>query len=113
RVEGVVRDMLKEKGYRDAEVTHEIKEIAGGPKLIHLTFHMDEGPSVKIRKIDFIGNKAVSAGRLKRAMKDNKQMWWLSFLSGRGTYQETKFDDDAQKLVEYYQDRGYIKAVVG
>ena len=113
RVEGVVRDMLKEKGFRDAEVTHEIKEIAGGPKLIHLTFHMDEGPSVKIRRIAFIGNKAVSTGRLKRAMKENKQMWWLSFLNGRGTYQETKFDDDAQRVVEYYQDLGYIKAVVG
>ena len=30
--------MMKEKGFQFADVTHEIKEIAGGPKLVHLTF---------------------------------------------------------------------------
>ena len=59
KVEGIVRDMLKEKGFQDAEVTHEIKEMPGGPKLVHLTFNLDEGPEVKIKKITFVGNKVV------------------------------------------------------
>ena len=113
KVEGIVRDMMKEKGFTDAEVTHEIKEVAGGPKLVHLTFNINEGPSVKIRKIDFIGNTAISDGELKHQMKATKEQWLLSFINGRGTYQETKFDDDAGKIVEYYQDHGYIKANVG
>ena len=113
KVEGIVREMMKEKGFQDSVVTHEIKELAGGPKLVHLTFHIDEGPSVKIRKINFIGNKVASNGALKHQMKDTKEQWFLSFLSGRGTYQEPKFDDDAGKIVEYYQTRGYIKAIVG
>ncbi len=49
--------MMKEKGFQFAEVTHEIKPVAGGPKLIHLTFNVEEGPKVKIRTIDFEGNK--------------------------------------------------------
>ena len=102
KVEGIVRDMMKDKGYTDAEVTHEIKEIAGGPKLVHLTFNINEGPSVKIRKIDFIGNTAISDGTLKGQMKATKQRWFLSFINGRGTYQETRFDDDAG------QDRGVL-----
>src|SRR3989441_9698731 len=57
KVSGIVRDMLREKGFQFAEVTPEIKEIPGGPKLVHLTFNMDEGPKVKIRKLDFVGNK--------------------------------------------------------
>ena len=113
KVEGIVRDMMKEKGFTDAEVTHEIKEVAGGPKLVSLTFNINEGPSVKIRKIDFIGNNAISDGTLRHQMKSTKQQWFLSFLNGRGTYQETKFDDDAGKVVEFYQNRGYIKANVG
>src|SRR5204863_2924804 len=48
KVEGIVRDMLKEKGFQFATVTHEIQDMPGGPKLVHLTFHMDEGPKVKI-----------------------------------------------------------------
>jgi outer membrane protein insertion porin family len=113
KVEGIVRDMMKDKGFTDAEVTHEIKEVPGGPKLVHLTFNISEGPSVKIRKIDFVGNTAISDGTLRHQMKATKQEWFLSKFNGRGTYQETKFDDDAGRVVEFYQNRGYIKANVG
>src|SRR5262252_4230495 len=61
KVSGIVRDMLREKGFQFAEVTPEIKEIqGGGPKLVHVTFNLDEGPKVKSRQIDFVGNKAIS-----------------------------------------------------
>ena len=63
KVEGVVRDMLRDKGFQFANVTHEIKQIEGGPKLVHITFKMDEGPKVKIRKIDLVGNKAAATAR--------------------------------------------------
>ncbi len=73
KVEGIVRDMLREKGFQFATVTHDIKEVQGGPKLVHLTFQMEEGPKVKIRKIDFVGNKAMSDSTLKRQLKENTQ----------------------------------------
>ena len=113
KVEGIVRDMMKEKGFQFAEVTHEIKELPGGPKLVNLTFRLSEGPTVKIRKIDFVGNVTVSDRRLKRQMKNTKPVWWLSFINGRGKYQETKFEEDADKVTAYYRDRGYIRASVG
>jgi outer membrane protein insertion porin family len=113
KVTGLVRDMLKEKGFQNAEVTAEIQPMAGGPKVIHLTFHMSEGPKVKIRKIVFTGNKNASSSTLKRKMKDNKELWFLSFINGRGTFQETKFDEDADKIMAYYRERGYIRANVG
>src|SRR3954454_13908216 len=40
KVEGIVRDMLREKGFQYAAVSHDIKEIPGGPKLVHVTFNM-------------------------------------------------------------------------
>jgi outer membrane protein insertion porin family len=113
KVEGIVRDMMKEKGFQFATVTHEIQEMPGSAKLVHLTFKMDEGPKVKIRSLQFVGNKAIGSGRLARQMKENKAQWFLSFISGRGTYQEAKFEEDAQKIVDYYRDRGYITARVG
>jgi outer membrane protein insertion porin family len=113
KVEGIVRDMMKEKGFQFATVTHEIQEMPGSPKLVHLTFKMDEGPKVKIQKVTFTGNKAISSSALSRQMKENKEHGWLSFINGHGTYQEAKFDEDAEKIVEYYRDHGYIKAVVG
>jgi outer membrane protein insertion porin family len=113
KIEGIIRDMMKEKGFQSAEIGHEIKPIEGGPKLVHVTFNMSEGPKVKIRRVEFTGNTAVSDGRLRRKMKDNRAHWWLSFISGRGVYQETKFEEDAERVMEYYRDRGYIRAQVG
>ena len=124
KVEGIVRDMLREKGFQFADVKHEIVEVGGGPKLVHVTFHMDEGPKVKIRSVDFVGNKAMSDGMLKRKMKDNKErpgiqdafhlpQWFMSVIGDKGTYQEPKFEDDAQKIIEFYRDSGYIRANVG
>src|SRR5262245_27699120 len=72
KVQGIVQDMLREKGFQFATVTPEIKDIQGGPKLVHVTFHMDEGPKVEIRKIDFTGNKAMSDRELKGQLKDTK-----------------------------------------
>jgi outer membrane protein insertion porin family len=113
KVEGVVLGMLKEKGFEYASVTHQIQEMPGGPKLVHLTFQMNEGPKVKIRRIDFEGNRAMSDGTLGRRMKGNKPAWFLSFMTGRGTYQEAKFEEDAARVLDYYRDRGYINAQVG
>jgi len=113
KIEGIVREMLKEKGFQFGSVTHEIKELAGGPKLVDITFTLDEGPKVKIKRIEFDGNEAASDWSLRRRMKENKQQWFLSFITGRGTYQEAKFEEDAEKVLEYYRDRGYITAQVG
>ena len=113
RVAGVVRDMYAEKGYEFAEVKPEIKPIEGGTKLVNLSFVINEGPKVKIRTIDFQGNTALGDGTLERKMKDNKAPGFLGFITGGGIYKEDKFADDAEKVVEYYRQRGYVKAQVG
>jgi outer membrane protein assembly factor BamA len=113
KVEGIVRGMLVEKGFQRSSVTHQIEEVQGGPKLVHLTFQMNEGPKVKIQKVEFVGNQALSDGKLRKQMKENKEHYWLSWMTGRGTYQENKFEEDAERVTEYYRDHGYVKAQVG
>ena len=124
KVEGIVRDMLREKGFQFAEVTHTIQELPGGPKLVHLTFNMDEGPKVRLRSVDIVGNKAISDAQIKRQMKENKERGtmrdlfhfptaFVAAIAGRGTYSEPKFDEDAEKVVAYYRDHGYLRANVG
>jgi outer membrane protein insertion porin family len=113
KVEGVVRGLLSEKGYQFAEVTHEVKPMPGGPKLVHLSFIMNEGPKVRIREIEFVGNKAISDGELRKQMKSNKAQWMFSFITGRGTYQEAKFEEDAERVSQHYRNHGYIAARLG
>ena len=66
--------------------------MAGGPKLVHLTFNMDEGPKVKIREIDFVGNKASATATLRGAMKDNKAPGRLAVASSPARRQHLSGD---------------------
>ena len=114
RVAGVVRDLYAEKGYEYAEVKPEVKPVAGGTKTVNLTFHITEGPKVKIRSIEFLGNKAIADGKLASKMKENKgPNRWVPFILRGGTFKEGKFEDDADAVVQYYRERGYVKAQVG
>jgi outer membrane protein insertion porin family len=113
RVEGVLRTMMAEKGFTNAEVSHTITPVAGGPKLVNIAFNISEGPKIKIRDIEFVGNKALSDGTLQRKMKENKPKGLLSFITGTGTYKQDKFEEDAQKVVDYYRTKGYVRARVG
>jgi outer membrane protein insertion porin family len=113
KVSTVIRDLYSEKGYQFAEVKPEIKTLPTGPKLVHLTFNITPGPKVRIVKVDFMGNKAFSDGKLAGQMKGNRAHSWLSFITSAGTYQEAKFDEDADRLVAFYRNNGYIFARVG
>ncbi|MEX2270178.1 MAG: outer membrane protein assembly factor BamA [Vicinamibacterales bacterium] len=113
RVAGLVRELYAEKGYQYAEVKPEVKTIAGGPKLVHLTFHVTEGPRVKVRDVDFVGNTAISDRKLRGNMKENRPKGLLSFITGAGIYQEAKFAEDAEAVTEFYRERGHIAAQIG
>ncbi len=113
RVKGVLLELHAEKGYTDATVTTSVTELPSGPKLVQLTFTVDEGPKVKIGEIVFDGNEAFSDGKLRKQMKDNKTGGLFAFITSGGTYLPGKMPDDADKLTEFYQNEGYVRAVVG
>ena len=57
--------------------------------------------------------RAISDGTLQRKLKENKPKGILSFITGGGTYKEAEFEADADRVVEYYQNQGYVRARVG
>lgn len=113
RVRGIIQSLMAEKGYQFAEITPTIEPLEGGPKLVKVNFDVKEGPKVRIQQIDFIGNEELSDRTLRRRMKDTRQHGTWSFITGSGNYQEAKFEEDADKVVEHFRNRGYIQARVG
>ena len=113
QVEALLRTMFSAQGYPFAEVSHELTELSGGPKVVQLTFNMSEGPKIHVEDIDFVGNEELSDGDLKGQMEQIKERWWLSWMTGRGTYKEALFEEDADRIVAHYLERGYIDARVG
>jgi outer membrane protein insertion porin family len=113
RVEGVLRELMAEKGFTNAEIGHKVTPVSGGPKLVNVTFTVGEGPKIKIRDLEFVGNEAIGDGTLQRKMKENKPKGILSFITGGGTYKEAMYEEDAARVVEYYRNKGYPQARVG
>jgi hypothetical protein len=46
RVKTVLKEMMAEKGFTNAEITHKVTPVAGGPKLVKVTFNIGEGTTL-------------------------------------------------------------------
>ena len=113
RVKAVITEMLAELGFSNATIASELKPLPGGPKLVHLTFTINEGPETRIRQIDFDGNAAFTDGKLSSAMRNNRRKRWLPIPQFDNTYKPAGFEEDAERIVSFYRDRGYLAARVG
>src|SRR4030095_7661337 len=49
RVDAVLAAMMAEKGFTNADIKHTVTPVAGGPKLVNVTFTVSEGPKLRIR----------------------------------------------------------------
>ncbi|MGC2111305.1 MAG: outer membrane protein assembly factor BamA [Candidatus Korobacteraceae bacterium] len=113
--EVVIKQLLAAHGHQFATVRSEVRPIP--PAAVALTFVVKEGPKVKVGKIKFEGNKAISSRELQSAMKNLKPIGiphsiFLENLFAR-TYDSTKLTEDAERVRYYYQTKGYFKALVG
>ena len=113
RVKGVIREIYSDKGHNDVRIETSIRPMAGGPKFVHLTFHIDQGPKYQLVDVIFDGNTAFTDATLRSQMKENKPKAWWSFFTSGGTYLEAKFAEDADKVQEFYLNKGYVRALVG
>jgi outer membrane protein insertion porin family len=112
KVANVIREMMVEKGFQEAKVEPYHEALPGGPKTIALKFKITEGPKIKISNVDFVGNKVFSDGKIRGRMKTNKGGGFWIF-PGSSVYQEDKFEEDAEAVVAFYRDRGYLQINVG
>ena len=113
KVKGVIRQIYSDKGYNDVGIETTLKPLPAGPKLVHLTFTIDQGPKYKLQEVIFDGNHAFSDATLRSHMKNNKPKAWWSFFTSGGTYLDAKFSDDAAKVEEFYLNQGYVRVQVG
>jgi outer membrane protein insertion porin family len=112
RVTTVIKELYADKGYRDTQVTSSIHALEGGAKIARVVFTIVEGPRIAIRDVEFLGNRRFTDDELARRLKANRPRGLLSLVSGGGTYNEDRFADDAQAIVEHYRNHGYIEAQV-
>ena len=114
KAEVTLKELLSEHGRQFATIRTEIRPIP--PAAVGVTFVVKEGPKVKVGKIKFEGNKTVSSRYLRSAMKNLKPIGVphsiiLENLISR-TYDATKLSEDAERVRDALQQKGYFKALV-
>src|SRR5579872_4050300 len=115
RAEVLIKELLGEHGRQFATIKTEVRQIP--PASVAITFIVSEGPKVKVGKITFEGNTKVPSRILRSAMKNSKPVGipksiFLENLFAR-TFDASKLDEDAERVRDLLQQRGYFKAVVG
>jgi outer membrane protein insertion porin family len=63
--------------------------------------------------VQFDGNEAISDAKLRKQMGSNRPKNWLSWITSTGDFRELKLEEDTQRVNDYYQNEGYIRARVG
>lgn len=96
-----LRAYYEEKGYWLSRIVPVIKRITDDK--VSLTYLIEEGEKVKIRKINIKGNKAISTNRIKKVI-DTKE---------RGFCRKDKLESDIEKIRDLYFNNGFIAATVG
>jgi outer membrane protein insertion porin family len=108
----VLKELLAEKGHPDAKVQVEVEDISA--TAVALIFNVDEGPRVRIKDIEFTGDRdGFSQRRLRGAMKLVKEAGLISTFTSKDIYFRDKLLDDLERVRLYLGTKGYLQAKIG
>ena len=76
-----------------------------------MVINVNRGDKVKIKRITFEGNEQLASGKLKKALKNTKVKRPGRFWK-KSKYIDADFEEDLDKLIDKYAERGYRDARV-
>lgn len=89
----------------------DVSRALGPDNTVDLVFHVDPGPRVTVGQIVVDGNEAFSDSRIRGQMKNTRERRWWRFWS-RETVSEEELEEDVQRVLDYYNQRGFYDARV-
>ncbi|OIN60196.1 outer membrane protein assembly factor BamA [Arsenicibacter rosenii] len=105
-----VRKFFVEKGFLNTKV--KITTIPDSSRNnATMRVQIDKGPKVKIHNIQFVGRSELDESKVRLKMKSTKQMRFGRVFSP-SKFVPKKYEEDKQKLIEYYNKLGYRDAVI-
>jgi len=105
-----LREYYQKAGYNQVSVTYAIERdrSTGFGTVI---FKIKESEKVKIAAIKFVGNNTIKARRLRKEM-ETKRWWMFSWLTGSGRFKDELFEDDLEKVRDYYREEGFLDVAI-
>jgi outer membrane protein insertion porin family len=101
-----MKDFYEDEGYFEVQITPDIEKFADGD--VKVIFTINEGRQMKIDRIVIRGNKGLTDKQIKEAMLTQERQYWIL----RGTVQRQRLEDDVERILQVYNDHGYVQARV-
>jgi len=106
RAEQELKRQYLTRGFYAAEVTTTVTPLDSSR--VSILFAVNEGPSAKIRQVNFIGNKAFSTATLRDEMQLSTPNWF-SWYTKNDLYSKDKLTTDLENVRSFYLNRGYLE----
>jgi len=104
-----IRQLYKDEGYYSTTVESEVKTSKTGK--VDVIFTIKEGHKVYIKEITLTGNSTVKSKTLLKILQTSKK-GWFSWLTDSGILKRDLLAQDADRIVAYYNNTGFIDAKV-
>jgi outer membrane protein insertion porin family len=101
-----LKTYYEEDGYLEAKITPEVERFGDGD--VKIVFAIAEGRRITINRIVIVGNKGLTATQIREAMTTQEREFFIL----RGKIQRQKLDEDVERILNLYNDHGYIQARV-
>jgi len=106
-----VRELYQDRGYVTASVDVSLSAVGAGE--VDVAIAVDEGSAVRVRRVDFTGNRRIDDAELRRVVAFGSP-GLLERLTGSGPApSRATVEREVARLLAYYRDRGYLAASVG
>ena len=99
-----IKDVYRRAGRGAANVTSRTVDLPNGR--IDVVFTVNEGGKTGVRAIEFVGNQAYSAYRLRGIMQTT-EMNFLSWLKNSDVYDPDRISADLEAIRRFYLKNGY------
>ncbi|MDE6436908.1 MAG: outer membrane protein assembly factor BamA, partial [Muribaculaceae bacterium] len=110
RAEAIVKKYYTDKGYSNADVHITLHEDLSHQNEMIVDINVDKHNKVKVHKIYLQGNEVLSDGAIKRAMKKTNEKSNLLKLFSQKKFIESDYEDDLNRILEKYNEKGYRDA---
>lgn len=100
-----IERLYRERNHPFAHVTVDDASMTRG----EVVFNVTEGPNVRVRKVEVLGNTSFSAGKIKDQVKTTS---WI-FIFRAGTFDPEQIDDDVAAIRKFYEEHGFFDVRVG
>lgn len=105
-----IQKFFKEKGFYNAEVTYRIEDHESLDNTVNVVFVVDKKKRVKVGKIIFEGNEAISDNKLRGSMKKIHQKGINIFRNCK--LKSKELEEDKENIIDYYNSKGYRNAAI-